>query len=208
MNLKEFVDDVGFDVSRETFERLAFYHDALVTWSKTHNLIGPKERAQIWQRHFVDCYQLVGQIDAKSQIVDIGSGAGFPGLVMACSRSDGFNPSFTLVEPNAKRCAFLRHVSHKLDLNVTVVNDKIENISRETFDVVTSRAVANLTTLLKMGEPWLKNGAKALFLKGQTAEDELTEARHYWNFNLQIYPSRSDSNGVVLSLSEVRTHHG
>ncbi len=208
MKFQELADEVGFDVSRETFERLGFYHDALVTWSKTHNLIGPKERAQIWPRHFVDCYQLVEQIDAKSQIVDIGSGAGFPGLVMACAKSSEFNPSFTLVEPNAKRCAFLRHVSHKLGLNVTFVNDKIENVSRETFDVVTSRAVANLTTLLEMGEPWLKNGAKALFLKGQTAEEELTEARRYWNFNVQMTPSRSDSNGVVLSLSEVRTRHG
>ena len=204
MNREAFSDLLEIDVSRETFERLNFYHDTLIKWSKTHNLIGPREREQIWTRHFADCLQLVPMIDPDAKLVDIGSGAGFPGLVIACAQADNFRPAITLVEPNLKRCAFLRHVSHSLSLNVEVMNDRIENVSRETFDVVTSRAVSSLTKLLEMGAPWLENGAKALFLKGHNAEEELTEARHYWNFKVQMKPSRSDSHGVVLSLSEVR----
>lgn len=208
MRPEEFSGRLGIDVSRETIERLSLYERELNQWSRTHNLIGPRELDLIWERHFLDCYQIVPHIAGAKSVVDIGSGAGFPGLVAACAKSALFDPEITLVEPNSKRCAFLRHVTRQLNLNVVVLNQKIEDVSRETFDVVTSRAVTNLTELLRMSRPWIENGAKAVFLKGQTVEDELTAARRYWNFKVETIPSRSDSRGVVLSLSEVSSRHG
>jgi 16S rRNA (guanine527-N7)-methyltransferase len=207
MKIDEISEALGFDVSRETYERLSQFHDLLLLWSKTHNLIGPKERDHIWERHILDCLQIWPLVrDAKS-LIDIGSGAGLPGLVIACLAAEGDAPECILVEANTKRCAFLRHVSQRLGLPVTVVNDRIENVSRETVDVITARAVADLPKLMEMSARWLENGAKAVFLKGETHKEELTATRRCWNFKLDLTPSKSDSFGAVLSLSEVRTHN-
>lgn len=205
MTRDDLSEALGFDVSRETYQRLAGYHDLLVQWSKTHNLIGPKEREHIWDRHFLDSLQIWPLVSNEETLLDIGSGAGFPGLVIACMAMDQAGPKCILVEANAKRCAFLRHVTNSLGLNVEVLNQRIEDVSRETVDVVTARAVADLSKLVEMSAKWLENGAKAVFLKGQTHDDELTETRRYWNFKVDLTPSKSDSFGAVLCLSEVRT---
>ncbi len=207
MNADHLGDLAGTDVSRETFIRLQRYHDLLLQWSKTHNLIGPKEREQVWERHIADSLQIWPFVKHANCVLDIGSGAGFPGLVLASVAKASDGPDFILVEASSKRCAFLRHVARELGLKVEVLNARIEDVSRETPDLITARAVADLSKLLEMGRPWLENGAKAAFLKGQTAEEELTEARHYWNFKIQSYPSKTDSRGVVLSLSEVSARH-
>lgn len=196
---------LGFDVSRETYQRLSTYHDLLLQWSKTHNLIGPKEQDHIWDRHILDSLQIWPFVSDAETLLDIGSGAGFPGLVIACMAADQSGPKCLLVEANAKRCAFLRHVSNSLTLNVEVLNQRIEDVSRETVGVVTARAVADLSKLVTMSANWLENGAKAVFLKGQTHEEELTETRRYWNFKVDLTPSKSDSFGAVLCLSEVGT---
>lgn len=200
-------DVLGFDVSRETYDRLATYHDLLLKWSKTHNLIGPKEHEHIWDRHILDSLQIWPLVSDAKNLIDIGTGAGLPGLVIACFAAERGSPECLLVEANTKRCAFLRHVSHTLGLPVTVVNDRIENVSRETVDVITARAVADLPKLMEMSARWLENGAKAVFLKGETHQKELTETRRYWNFKLDLTPSKSDSFGAVLSLSEVCTRN-
>ena len=206
MSPDELSDRLGFDVSRETFDRLGQYHDLLLSWSKTHNLIGPKEHAFLWDRHIIDSLQIWPLISGAGDVVDIGSGAGLPGLVLACAAVERDDTHLVLVESNSKRCAFLRHVSHSLDLPVTVLNSRIENVSRETPGAITARAVTDLTSLMSYSEKWLLKGTKGVFLKGRTWKDELTEARRYWTFNVDVTPSRSDSQGAVLTLSEVRTN--
>lgn len=202
MTPEKIQDRVGFDVSRETFEKLERYHDLLLQWSKTHNLIGPKERDEIWSRHILDCLALWPHLPDGAEVLDIGSGAGLPGLIIAsCAHPD---QNFVLVESNAKRCAFLRHVSRETNLPVTVICERVENVSRETVTHITARAVADLSLLFTLSEKWLDNSAIGLFLKGRNWKTELTDALRYWNFNHEVLPGLSDSDGVILKVSEVR----
>tara|TARA_B100000678_G_scaffold291629_1_gene310043 strand:+ start:8775 stop:9389 length:615 start_codon:yes stop_codon:yes gene_type:complete len=198
----QLTDRLDFDVSRETYERLSAYHDLLLTWSKTHNLIGPKERDEIWERHILDCLRVWPLVSSGEDVMDIGSGAGLPGIILAACSEGG--QTFHLVESNAKRCAFLRHVSRELDLPVNVVNDRVESVSRETFSHITARAVADLTLLITLSEKWLEKSAIGVFLKGRNWKTELTEALRYWNFNHKLTPGEKDSGGVILEISEVR----
>lgn len=202
MKFNTLTDVLGFDVSRETFEKLNGYEALLLKWSKTHNLIGPKERDEIWPRHIVDCLGAWPLVQEGKEILDMGSGAGLPGLVLACCAQQ--DQSFILVESNAKRCAFLRHVGRELDLPIEVLNSRVENVSRETITHVTARAVADLTILIKLSEKWLENSAIGVFHKGRNWNSELTESLRYWSFKKELTPSLSDPDGVILRISEVR----
>ncbi|WP_022693791.1 16S rRNA (guanine(527)-N(7))-methyltransferase RsmG [Ponticaulis koreensis] len=203
MTYEKFLDRIGFDVSRETFEKLCRYHDLLLLWSKTHNLIGPRERSELWDRHFVDCIQVWPLVREGRVILDIGTGAGLPGIVMACC-ADPEVHEIVLVESLSKRCAFLRTVVRELDLPATIENSRVEDVSRETVNFVTARAVTDLTGLIQYSEKWLKNSAVGVFLKGKNWKTELTEAQSYWTFKSDVTPSVSDSDGVIFSVSEVR----
>jgi 16S rRNA (guanine527-N7)-methyltransferase len=203
MTYEKFLDRIGFDVSRETYEKLCRYHDLLLLWSKTHNLIGPRERGELWDRHFVDCIQVWPLVREGRVILDIGTGAGLPGIVMACC-ADPEAHEIVLVESLSKRCAFLRTVIRELELPASIENSRVEDVSRETLDFVTARAVTDLTGLIQYSEKWLKNSAIGVFLKGKNWKTELTEAQSYWTFNSDVTPSVSDSDGVILSVSEVR----
>lgn len=204
MNADRLTGIVGFDVSRETFARLTDYHDLLVRWSKIHNLIGPKEVDELWERHIADCMQLWPFIQTSKTVLDIGSGAGLPGLVLACCAPSAQEIEFILVESNTKRCAFLRHVGRELSLPVTVMNTRIESVSRETIDVITARAVTDLSGLISYSEKWLQKSTIGVFLKGRNWKTELTEAQHCWILNSDTTPSRTDSEGVILRVSEVQ----
>lgn len=203
MTYEQFQDQAGFDVSRETFEKLRQYHELLLLWSKTHNLIGPKEREELWSRHFLDCIQIWPIVSSGKTILDIGSGAGLPGIVLACC-ADPARHEIVLVESLSKRCAFLRTVIRELKLPAIVENTRIEDVSRETIDFITARAVTDLTGLIEYSERWTKNTGVGVFLKGKSWKSELTEAQSYWNFNSDNTPSLSDSEGVILTVSEVR----
>lgn len=202
MTLDELNSETGLNVSRETFTKLQRYHDLLLQWSKTHNLIGPKERDEVWTRHIVDCLGVWPHVSQGQEILDIGSGAGLPGLVLACCASS--DQKIILVESNTKRCAFLRHVGRELDLPIDVMNCRVEDVSRETITHVTARAVADLSKLLQLSEKWLDNSAIGVFQKGRSWESELTESLRYWIFKKELMPSFSDSDGVILKVSEVR----
>lgn len=207
MTRDELNEALGWTVSRETFERLEKYHDLLIEWSKTHNLIGPKEVPYLWDRHILDCLQIWPHVKQAKTVLDIGSGAGLPGIVLACCAAEIRGMHVILVESNGKRCAFLRHVSRRLGLPVEICHERVEDVSRETVDVVTARAVAELSDLMKYSQKWLLKGTRAVFPKGRTWSDELTDAHQYWNFKMQIFPSKSASDGVILSLSEVTANH-
>ena len=189
------------DVSRETLARLDSVIDTLNSWRLRSNLIGPREWPHIWQRHVWDCLQLLDHIPETARVVDLGSGAGFPGLIIAAARPQGH---VTMIESVGKKAAFLRAAILAGDLPADVIQGRVESAEAGPADIVTARAFAPLPKLLDYAAPWMKNGAKGLFLKGERWEEELTDARQRWNFAYEAIPSRSGGSGVVLIVRELR----
>ena len=190
-----------FDVSRETSERLDAIILTLDDWRKRSNLIGPREWPQIWTRHVADSYQLLPFIPESTRSVDLGSGAGFPGLVISAARPDGH---VTMMESVGKKCAFLRAAIDAAGLNASVYQGRIEAAPPSDADIVTARAFAPLPKLLEYAWPWMKNGAMGVFLKGERWNEELTDARQSWNFAYEAIPSRTGGSGVILIVRELK----
>jgi 16S rRNA (guanine527-N7)-methyltransferase len=191
----------GLDVSRETMARLRTYADLLVKWQKAVNLVAPSTIDDLWQRHMLDSAQLWPLLpDATRCLVDLGSGAGFPGLVLAILGI----PEVHLVESDAKKGTFLREVARVTEAKVTVHTVRIEKIGPIAADVVSARALAPLPKLLALAAPWLEKGAVGLFPKGESAAEELTEARRQWKMEVATIPSRTSPNGVILRVESLR----
>lgn len=189
-------------VSRETLERLTVYHGLLRKWQPSINLVGPKTLDEAWSRHFFDSAQLWSYLPPDTRtLVDLGSGAGFPGLVLAVMGV----PDVHLIESDARKCAFLREVARTTDTKVTIHNRRIEAVAPFAADVVTARALAPLSALLTWAAPFLSGGGTALFLKGQTADDELTEAGKSWTMGVERFPSLTEPSAAILRLSAI-TH--
>ena len=189
-------------VSRETLAKLDSIIATLGDWRNRMNLIGPREWDQIWTRHVWDCLQLRDHIKNESVIVDLGSGAGFPGLILAASAENGGH--VTLFESVGKKCAFLRAAIEKAELPAKVYQGRVENAPKTPADTVTARAFAPLPRLLNYAEPWLCEGAQGVFHKGSRWQEELTAALKTWDFSYEAIPSASDGAGVILKISEVR----
>ncbi len=187
--------------------KLAQYHKLLLKWQEKINLISPGTIQNAWERHFEDSLQILDYLpDSAATLVDIGTGAGFPGLVLAAAK-----PELTvhLVESDQKKCAFLKTVSRETDTPVIIHMGRIENISRETDiypDVITARALAALPDLLGLTEPWWggQSNVIAIFLKGAQADDEIDLARKKYDFELQKFTSRTDKDAQVIVLKEIR----
>ncbi len=196
-----------FDVSRETLSRLDVIVGLLDIWRQRTNLIGPKEWPQIWSRHIADSYQLVPFIPDTCEVIDLGSGAGFPGLVIAAARPAGH---VTLVESIGKKAAFLRAAIAAAALPATVRAERVETLQPFDVDVVTARAFAPLPRLLAHAAPWLtRPGATGLFLKGERWKEELTDAQQNWIFSSQAIPSRTGGgSGVIVIVRELGNRHG
>jgi 16S rRNA (guanine527-N7)-methyltransferase len=191
-----------FDVSRETLAALETYADLLVRWQRRINLVADSTVSDLWWRHLADSAQIVAHIpDTARVIADVGSGAGFPGLVVAMMR-----PMFhvKLIESNSKKAAFLQEVAARTGAtNVGIIRKRVESLTGWSADVITARACASLTALLEMTETLRRPDTLCLFLKGATAERELTEAREAWNMTVQSTPSLTSPDSVLLKLSEV-----
>jgi len=200
---EEFAAATG--VSRETLARLARYADLLRDWNARHNLVSPKSLEDLWRRHFWDSAQLVPLVpeDART-LADLGSGAGFPGLVLAELLRNRVR--VTLHDATAKKCAFLAAAAETMDLPVAVENKRMEDIAPKPFDVVTARACAPLSKLLGYAQNFSGPGSVNLFLKGQNVGSELTEAHKYWNIKVRQIPSLTDPSGVILELRELSPH--
>src|SRR4051794_26707452 len=165
-------------VSRETLSRLKAYADLLSDWNARHNLVARSTLADVWHRHFLDSAQLAPMIPADAQTVaDLGSGAGFPGLVLAIMRPE---LTVTLHEATTKKCAFLQAAAGRVGVPVTIRNARLEDVPPQAFDVVTARALAPLPQLLTYAYPLTGPNSVCLFLKGQNLGSELTEAHKYW----------------------------
>jgi 16S rRNA (guanine527-N7)-methyltransferase len=194
-----------FDVSRESQLRLKLYANLLRKWQAQINLVGGESIPFLWERHVADSLQLRTYIGrGEKTVIDIGSGAGLPGLVLALAYPEY---RVTLIESNGKKAAFLGEVARQAQINVRIVQDRVEHIDSEPFrsadPVVTSRAVAPLHRLLSLAAPLLETG-RGLFHKGQDVGAELTEALKSWRIDYIRHPSVIDSKGVILEILEVR----
>ncbi len=183
-------------------EDLAAFRDLLFEWNGRMNLVGPSAEAEFWLRHALDSAQLLAHAPQAQTFADLGAGAGFPGLVLACLLKDRPGARVHLVESMAKRCRFLREAVTALGLPASVHNVRAEDLSLK-VEVVTARACAPLVRLIGYAEPYLKHGAVGLFLKGQDVEAELEEATKSWRFDAILHPSLSHPQGRVVELQRV-----
>jgi 16S rRNA (guanine527-N7)-methyltransferase len=193
-------------VSRETEIRLDRYVDLLRQWQAKTNLVAPSTLPDLWTRHIADSLQLLPLAPSAKRWADLGSGGGFPGVVLACALAEVPDATVHLIERNAKKAAFLREalritnaagVVHLSDIGDTVDS----NLSR--IDCVTARALAPLHQLIGWAAPLIEKGAKALFLKGQDVELELTEATKYWNMKPRLHSSLTGGHGWIVELDQV-----
>jgi 16S rRNA (guanine527-N7)-methyltransferase len=191
-------------VSRETLSRLKVYAAMLGEWNARHNLVSKASMPELWCRHFWDSAQLVALIPpAATSLLDLGSGAGFPGLVLAeMLRERAMR--IVLYESTQKKCRFLETVAARLKSRVEIRCSRIEEAVPEPFDVITARACKPLPALLAYAQRFWSPHTVGLFLKGQTVGGELTQARKSWRMDVQRHPSRSDPTGVILALRELR----
>lgn len=188
------------DVSRETLERLEIYAALLTKWQKKINLIAPGTVNEMWQRHFYDSAQLATYIPQKSaSLLDLGSGAGFPGLVLACM---GYS-SVSLIESDLRKTLFLKDVIRETGVKADVINARAETVEVR-GDIITARALAPLDKLLSYAVPLLNDGGKCLFLKGETSKDELATARQSWQFSVVTHPSQTSDAGSILEISDLK----
>lgn len=198
------LDAAGFaaatGVSRETLERLRAYAELLVAWSARLNLVGRATLDDIWRRHFLDSAQLMPLLPSgAASLIDLGSGAGFPALVLAIMGARGVE----LVEADSRKAAFLREAARIAGADVTIRACRIEAVPPRRADVVTARACAPLERLLTLGQRFIGPETTCLFLKGSRAEEELTTAAKAWTMTVSRHPSLADPSGVVLSLQRV-----
>lgn len=191
----------AFDVSRETLARLDAIIAELDAWRLKVNLIGPREWPTIWHRHVADGLQLMPLLGSARRVVDLGSGAGFPGLVIAAALEGGH---VTMVESVGKKCAFLHAAIQAAGLPARVEQARIESVDVDDIEVVTARALAPLPKLLELSAKWLESGAFGVFPKGENLDEELTAARQRWTFSAEVIPSRTSPTGQILTVSEVR----
>jgi 16S rRNA (guanine527-N7)-methyltransferase len=193
-------------VSRETEARLDRYVDLLLEWQAKTNLVAPSTLSHLWTRHISDSLQLLTLAPNARLWADFGSGGGFPGVVLACALAETPGAMIHLVERNAKKGAFLREALRVTNSPGTVhladIGDIVDSAIGK-VDCVTARALAPLHQLIGFAEPLIKQGAKALFLKGQDVELELTEATKYWNIKPRLHSSRTGGHGWIVELDDI-----
>ena len=203
------VDEDGFgpsdieslaNVSRETLERIETVIATLKDWSTRLNLIGPNEWRHIWRRHVWDSAQLLDHISRDAKVVDLGSGAGFPALIIASALSADGSGKVSLVEKSAKKATFLRAAIEAADLRADVYACRTEDVTGVNADIVTARAFAPLQRLMVSASQWLEKDAVALLHKGQKWKEELTAATETWKFTSEAIQSRSGGSGVILKV--------
>jgi 16S rRNA (guanine527-N7)-methyltransferase len=202
----ESLQDAAGPVSRETFDRLVAFEAMFQKWNRSINLVAQSTAGDVWQRHILDSAQL-GRIEPEAKRwVDLGSGGGFPGLVMAFLLAERDGASMDLVESNRKKASFLQAVVGQFNLPARVVARRIDDSHAlvSAPQMVTARALAPLSTLLDLSAPWLTSGARGLFHKGRDYRAEVQESVHRWSFDLVEHPSVTNPHGVILELSNLR----
>jgi 16S rRNA (guanine527-N7)-methyltransferase len=193
-------------VSRETEARLDRYVALLREWQVKTNLVAPSTLPNLWTRHISDSLQLLSLAPSAKAWIDLGSGGGFPGVVLACALAETPGATIHLVERIAKKAAFLREAIRVTGspgaVHLADIGDTVDRFAQP-IDCVTARAVAPLHQLIGFAEPLVKRGAKALFLKGQDVEAELTKATKYWKIEPKLHSSRTGGQGWIVELDAI-----
>jgi len=195
--------DLGHEVSRETLDRLKLYQGLVEKWQPAMNLIGSATIPDIWERHFLDSAQLLPLIAPdERRIADFGTGAGFPGLVLAIM--GGLNVD--LIESDSRKCAFLRQVAIETGAigRVTIHNARAEKLKPFPVDVATARALAPLDKLVDLLAPFVGESGRCLLHKGERVDPELTRARRLWHMRVTKRRSITDTRGSILIISQLR----
>jgi 16S rRNA (guanine527-N7)-methyltransferase len=193
-------ETLGWDVSRETSRRLDVYAELLLRWNARINLISRTDAPHLRGRHIEDSLQLAALLpEGVTRAIDLGSGAGFPGLVLAITTGVHFD----LVEADHRKAAFLREAIRATGASAQVHAQRIEGVGLAPAALVTARALAPLTILLGLAAPLLAPDGVCLFPKGENAEQELSEAASAWTMRCERHISRTDRSGVILRISEV-----
>lgn len=205
----------GGGVSRETLAAFEKYETVLLKWQKAVNLVGPGTLGDVWNRHFLDSAQLAPLIPARPDgaptvILDIGSGAGFPGLVLAllaALHACGMpRASVHLVESNTRKCAFLKEINRLTGAQAVIHQGRVEKLAAFPVDVITARAFAPLPRLFALAGHFLMQAdgrPMGLFLKGRGADEELTEARKKWKMRVDTIASVTDPEGIILRIRDI-----
>ncbi len=192
-----------FSVSRETFSRLQTYHDLLLKWQKAINLVSPGTIADAWERHFADSAQISNLVPENAKVADLGSGAGFPGLVLAVMRPD---LEIHLIESDERKCQFMKNVSRETKTSVKIHTDRIGNVLGDIAPgVITARAFASLEEILELTEgESIRNPELAhILLKGRGVEQEVEEAMHHYSFVETYTPSVTDKDARIVTIRHV-----
>ncbi len=190
-------------VSRETMEKLQHYSELVLKWTPKINLIAKGTAPEIWERHIKDSAQVCELApDGWHRWIDLGSGAGFPGVVVAII--DQENRPVTLVESDQRKALFLKTVKRELGLNLDILTERVENVGVAGFDVVSARAFTSLDALLPHAARFLAQNGIALFPKGRRYADELNQAMLNWDFELEALPSITSSDSRILRISRIK----
>jgi 16S rRNA (guanine527-N7)-methyltransferase len=201
-----------FRVPRETIHRLVRYADLLAVWQKSKKLVAPSTLPALWSRHFADSAQLCALAPDARLWLDLGSGAGFPGLVVAILQTGRPDFRMHLVESNRKKCAFLAEVVRATKAPVDIHAMRIEELaeSAETLkpDVVSARALAPLPHLLELAGPFFGPETRGLFLKGREAEAEIAEARTRFDFGCRLHASLTARDSHIVEVTGLRPRGG
>ncbi len=188
-------------VSRETLARLDEFAALLLRWQKAVQLVAPSTLPKLWTRHIADSLQIVELAPGAKRWIDLGSGGGFPGLVVAIALAETPGVIVHLIESDARKAAFLREAVRVTGAPAKVHAERVESVAERfagDVEIVTARALAPLAKLLELATPMLSGGARGVFLKGQDVDNELTQAAKSWNIAAETFPSRTDPRGRIL----------
>ena len=197
-----------FSVSRETVDRLKIHESVLRKWQRAVNLVAPATLPDVWHRHFADSLQIAALVPENAKtLADLGSGGGFPGLVLAAHFADVGGPQVTLVESDQRKAAFLREAARAMEISVEILSTRIENDANlaalNGVNVVTARALARLSSLLGLVQPFISDETVCIFMKGRDAAREIAEARADWSFESTEHASVTDPQAKIIVVRRI-----
>lgn len=195
----------ALNVSRETLDRLTILAELLTKWNPRINLVSRTSLEDLWSRHIFDSVQVFQRAPNAGHWVDIGSGGGFPGLVVALMAEEpGAPEKVTMIESDQRKCAFLRTVLRETGVTAHILTERIEKAPPQAADVLSARALADLGTLCAFSERHLAPGGRGLFQKGASWKKEVTAAQESWSFDLEVIQSKTETEAVILKLGDIR----
>ncbi|NIZ60631.1 16S rRNA (guanine(527)-N(7))-methyltransferase RsmG [Sedimentitalea sp. CY04] len=202
MSVKDLLNQL--DVSRETQDRLEVFEQVICKWNPKINLVSRSSLGDLWMRHIIDSIQVYRSVQPVNHWLDIGSGGGFPGVIVGILAADeNSGMTTTLIESDQRKSAFLRTAARECGVKIKVISDRIEKVEPHKADVLSARALADLNTLLGFADRHLDVDGVALFPKGVTWKKELEAARQHWRFDAEPITSLTEPDAVILKVKGV-----